>query len=644
MKVDESCKVLCSRQYTNDELAQFSTKIDDEYSVNWLVSILLPLCSSSSVHKLFLLSLSYDRLIDNLPGAMKYFLETKVKGDPHAVPVVTELYHEGFPLGFTDPVSKKNFINNHVRLVLYYHENPASAVGTAGGSRFVGFEVEPLSIAHTYKNGALSSCPSNGAPQPQSVAPSKDVKKPVTIVWTYDVIWKNSPIKWSSRWDLYLKMANPSIHWFNIVNSIISVLFLSGVVAFIMVRTVHRDILAYNDNDLSIEEATEESGWKLVHGEVFRPPAYGAFLSILVGSGCQIFFMTSFTILFACLGFLSPANRGSLLLAFLILFCLMGAVAGYFSTRLYKKFKLTLWKDNTIATALFFPGICFVVFFVINLFIWHTSSSGAVPFTTLLVLLVLWFGLSVPLVFAGSFVAFKKPTADPPVRVNSIPRLVLPSTGFLSNATMWTMLAGLLPFCAIVLEIFFIMSSVWHHQIYYIFGVLAVVFVLMVVSSAEVSIVLCYYFLCQEDYHWWWRSFISSGSTAVYVFLYGILYYQTKIDIRGFIPSLVYFGYMGLLSFGFFLLTGAVGYVDRPLPPYVKHRCCRTFSSFIRSFSCGLFMFVFLIFFFFRTGSMPACGLSKPSMVPSRLTKTSPIAVVVGRERRKKCVVCDDVF
>jgi len=25
---------------------------------------------------------------------------------------------------------------------------------------------------------------------------------------------------------------------------------------------------------------------------------------------------------------------------------------------------------------------------------------------------------------------------------------------------------------------------------------------------------------CSEDYHWWWRSFFTSGSSAVYMFLY----------------------------------------------------------------------------------------------------------------------------
>jgi transmembrane 9 superfamily protein 2/4 len=70
------------------------------------------------------------------------------------------------------------------------------------------------------------------------------------------------------------------------------------------------------------------------------------------------------------------------------------------------------------------PGAVFALFFVINLFIWGEKSSGAVPFLTLLALVALWFGISVPLVFVGSYFAFKKPVAENPVGVNQIPRQV----------------------------------------------------------------------------------------------------------------------------------------------------------------------------------------------------------------------------
>jgi transmembrane 9 superfamily protein 2/4 len=56
--------------------------------------------------------------------------------------------------------------------------------------------------------------------------------------------------------------------------------------------------------------------------------------------------------------------------------------------------------------------------------VWGQKSSGAVPFGTLFALCFLWFGISVPLVFVGSYFGFKKPAADDPVRTNKIPRQI----------------------------------------------------------------------------------------------------------------------------------------------------------------------------------------------------------------------------
>lgn len=71
-----------------------------------------------------------------------------------------------------------------------------------------------------------------------------------------------SDVKWASRWDVYLYATDEQIHWFSILNSLMIVLFLSGMLAMIMMRTLHRDLRRYNDAE-SKEEAQEESGWKV---------------------------------------------------------------------------------------------------------------------------------------------------------------------------------------------------------------------------------------------------------------------------------------------------------------------------------------------------------------------------------------------
>ena len=54
--------------------------------------------------------------------------------------------------------------------------------------------------------------------------------------------WEYSDVKWASRWDVYLEMADTQIHWFSIINSVVVVFFLSGIITMIIIRTLRRDI------------------------------------------------------------------------------------------------------------------------------------------------------------------------------------------------------------------------------------------------------------------------------------------------------------------------------------------------------------------------------------------------------------------
>lgn len=337
------------------------------------------------------------------------------------------------------------------------------------------------------------------------------------------------------------------------------VLFLTGVVAMIMLRTLRKDISTYNEIQ-TLEEAQEETGWKLVHGDVFRPPEnHPMFLSVFAGTGVQIFAMSISTMTFALLGFLSPANRGGLLTALLLLFVFMGSFAGYYSARLYKLFNGKSWKSNTLLTALFFPTCIFIIFIILDLMLWSANAATAVPFLTILTLLFLWLGVSVPLVFLGSYFGFRKDKIEVPVKVNHLRRHI-PDQMWYTHPMFAILLGGILPFGAVCIELFFIMSALWLEQIYYVFGFLFIVLLILIATCAEITIVMCYFQLCNEDYHWWWRSFLSSGFSAVYLFCYSVWYFVSKLEINGFVSTCVYFGYMLIITIIFFLLTGSIGF------------------------------------------------------------------------------------
>lgn len=118
----------------------------------------------------------------------------------------------------------------------------------------MGVQAKPRSIRH--ENPEALDCSASRPPQPfrlKGVTKTQggDGSEPpeeLDIIYTYSVYFAENPyIKWASRWDTYLQSADStSIHWFNIINSLIIVLFLSGMLGVILVRTLHKDISRYN--------------------------------------------------------------------------------------------------------------------------------------------------------------------------------------------------------------------------------------------------------------------------------------------------------------------------------------------------------------------------------------------------------------
>ena len=130
--------------------------------------------------------------------------------------------------------------------------------------------------------------------------PPQPISEAGEYIFTYDVSWEESDIKWASRWDLYLYMGDDQVHWFSILNSLVIVLPLSGIVAMIMVRTLRRDLAEYNSAEEK-EELLEESDWKLVHADVLRTPPLTTLLSTSIGTGMQLL----------CMSFIAIGERGT---------------------------------------------------------------------------------------------------------------------------------------------------------------------------------------------------------------------------------------------------------------------------------------------------------------------------------------------
>ncbi|XP_013925595.1 PREDICTED: transmembrane 9 superfamily member 2-like [Thamnophis sirtalis] len=290
-KKDEECKKVCVKSYDPQ-------KPEDKNRLDFL-------------KKGMQLNYQHHWIIDNMPVTWCYNVEDSLKYCNPGFPVGCYIASDGRIKDFcimSDEFNKKNtfYLFNHVDITITYHSGKDE---NWPGARLVAAQLEPKSYKHTDVNNLSCKGPPMEIPA--------EFNSKLDVIYTYSVKFEeNNNIKWASRWDYILKsMPHTNIQWFSWLSEF---------------DFHHKSFM------LLQEDAQEEFGWKLVHGDVFRPPRKGMLLSVFLGQGTQIFIMTFITLFLACLGFLSPANRGALMTCAVVLWVLLGTPAGYVSARMYK--------------------------------------------------------------------------------------------------------------------------------------------------------------------------------------------------------------------------------------------------------------------------------------------------------------------
>lgn len=509
LRNNNTCQTLCTQNIPPNDAKFINDRIKEDYALNWL--------------------------IDGLPAA-------EMKRDSKTGEI---FFDNGFELGFDDDDFVEHpKLNNNYDIYIRYHEPYPDVY------RVVGVLVWPSSIGG---NQDIETCEASNTPLVLSENEDTQVR------FTYRVIWQESDTPWATRWDNYLHIFDPRIHWFSLINSFAIVVFLCIMVGLIIYRNVSRDISRYNAIDLS-EDVQEDFGWKLVHGEVFRSPSNPLILSVFVGNGAQLCAMVGITLLFALLGFLSPSNRGSLATVMMVCWTFFGSIGGYISSRIYASLGGTDRRKNAFVTATVLPTTIFAIVFLLNLFLIAAGSSGAVPFGTMLFVVILWFGISAPLSSLGSYFGFKHGAVSHPVRVNSIPRQIPPTPTYL-RPIYAAILGGILPFGAAFVELYFILSSLFASRAYYAFGFLALTAIVVSLTTATVTILFTYFQLCAEEYRWQWRSFLTGGGSAFWLLLYGLYYWLSRLSLDSVTSVILYLGYLILLVLLDFLVTGTIGFL-----------------------------------------------------------------------------------
>ncbi|KAK9810284.1 hypothetical protein WJX72_007991 [[Myrmecia] bisecta] len=395
---------------------------------------------------------------------------------------------------------------------------------------------------------------------PQPIVPGS------SIDFTYSVHWAPTTIAFSRRFERYLdyNFFEHQIHWFSIFNSFMMVIFLTGLVSMILMRTLRNDYAKYTRDEDDLEslerDISEESGWKLVHGDVFRPPRSLEILAALIGTGVQLALLVMSVILITIAGTLF-VERGTIVTVFITCYALTSFVGGYVSGGFYARNDGKNWIATMLATALLFPSLVFGIAFVLNTIAIAYHSLAAVPFGSIVVVLLIWMFISFPLCLLGTVIGRNwAGLPDNPCRVKRIPSPI-PQKKWYLRPSVISLMGGLLPFGSIFIEMYFIFTSFWNYKVYYVYGFMLLVFIILLIVTVCVTIVGTYFLLNAENYHWQWTAFTSAASTALYVFIYSIHYFFMKTKMTGFFQTCFYFGYTLMFCLGLSIMCGALGYL-----------------------------------------------------------------------------------
>lgn len=421
----------------------------------------------------------------------------------------------------------------------------------------------------------------------------KLVKEGAQLEFALHVQFEPTTEEFHSRFDRYLdqEFFKHPIHWFSVFNSFMMVLFLMGLVALILLRTLKKDYARYglihdledgeideDEKEALLHDKVEDAGWKQVHGDVFRAPSLLPLFAAVVGNGSQLVVLAFGVIIFAVLGPIHGEvheERGEMMQAILFCYVFSTFVSGFTSGKYFKEYYSTvarsgknsgqnnLWQATMGLTVVLLPSVTCLIFVVLNTVSLIYGTINSIPFMVILKLFFLYVFVSVPLCVVGTLAGrhYSAGTANSfPCRVNAIPRPIPQDVPWYGKPSGLIPLAGLLSFGSIFIELYYILTSFWNYKFYHVYGFLFGVYVILNIVVGMTSIIVVYFCLNAENYHWQWTAFGSGASTSGYVFLYGIYYYVFKTNMHGLLQFCFYFGYMALISINLGLLCGTLGY------------------------------------------------------------------------------------
>ena len=201
---------------------------------------------------------------------------------------------------------------------------------------------------------------------------------------------------------------------------------------------------------------------------------------------------------------------------------------GFVTSRIYKFFNGTNWITCAWATALFLPVIIGLSLLFIDYIEFIERAATYLPISSITLIFIIWGCVNLPLVLLGSWYGFKFSPIEVPVKVSRIPRETPTNLPFYTWKSVTVTAGGFACFACASSEVYFLITSIWREQYYFMYFFLGIALIMTFVSAALVSILQTYALLNNGNFHWWWRSFWIGAATGAYLWLACWLTYSFK--------------------------------------------------------------------------------------------------------------------
>uniref|UniRef100_A0A0G4G227 Transmembrane 9 superfamily member n=1 Tax=Chromera velia CCMP2878 TaxID=1169474 RepID=A0A0G4G227_9ALVE len=399
-----------------------------------------------------------------------------------------------------------------------------------------------------------------------------------SLRFTYGVRWVESSVAFEDRFQKYLEedFFEDRVHWFSIVNSLVVCGALCFATALVLSRTLRRDFQRQDVSEaeeLECMDRADESGWKQVHGDVFRRPDHLMSFATLYSAGAEVISVLVVVLILAPIHAFHT-KRGVAIDAVIGSYIVARGVGGFAGGRLFKKYGGSAWKRSMLRNQLFLPTVAFFAWFAVHWVARMKSSSSTGPSSSIL-FIVLFLLFCAPVHVVGTLLG-RRSTAKGtfPCRVHTL-RRPIPPKHFLWEPA-FIAVSGAIPFACVYIEMYFIFSSMWGYKFYYVYGFACAILCILTLVIMCVAVTGAYILLNAEDYRWVWLSFLSGGSTAVYIWLYSLYYLVASTKMTG-VVQLVY--YNVATAFGCLCLGLACGTLSFAATSLFVHTIYRNIKS-----------------------------------------------------------------